>query len=255
MNLGLEYIKYRWKAKGSSTNRSNFTQDFEDKCLSINKDLQDYLLLNELIEKLNSDKSEIEIEDFGAGSKKLGNKRSIQQILKTSSSKGKYGDFLYRICKHYAFKNILEFGTSLGIGSIHMQLGCKTTKITTIEACKNTREQALKNFESIAPHNITSLHSTFDQYLENSNKTVFDLIFVDGHHDGQALLNYMESLREYSDNETIFILDDIRWSDSMLNAWNTLISSDDFHITYDLFRFGVLIRKTELEKEMVAIRL
>jgi predicted O-methyltransferase YrrM len=136
-----------------------------------------------------------------------------------------------------------------------MQLGCKTTKITTIEACKNTREQALKNFESIAPHNITSLHSTFDQYLENSNKTVFDLIFVDGHHDGQALLNYMESLREYSDNETIFILDDIRWSDSMLNAWNTLISSDDFHITYDLFRFGVLIRKTELEKEMVAIRL
>ena len=255
MNLGFEYIKYRWKAKGRRTNRSPFIQDFTGNCLNINKDSEDYLIINSLINTLNKDKKQIEIEDFGAGSKKLGNQRSINLILKTSSSKGKYGDFLYRICKHYQFENILEFGTSLGIGSIHMQLGSKTSKITTVEACENTRELALSNFKGIEANLITSIHSTFDIFLKDSATNVFDMIFVDGHHDGDALLRYMKSLEAYSDDNTIFILDDIRWSDSMLLAWNTLKESDEFHIIIDLFRFVMLIIKSSHTKEEHYIRL
>lgn len=249
MNLGLEYIKYRWNAKGSRGIRSPFIQDLRDKCLTISKDSADYKLINSIIKSLESSDKSIDIEDFGAGSKKLGNTRSIKSILKTSSSKGKYGDFLYRMCKHYKFNNILEFGTSLGIGSIHMQLGNKSGNIVTVEACNNTRKLALSNFENIENHHITSIESTFETFLNKSETNVFDLIFVDGHHDGTALLSYMKSLRKFSDNNTIFILDDIRWSESMLSAWNLLYSDEEFHVSVDLFRFGILSRRPKTKKE------
>lgn len=255
MNLGLEYIKYRWNAKGSRGIRSPFIQNLQDNCLTISKDPSDLTLINSIVKGLASSNDSIDIEDFGAGSKKLGNTRTIKSILKTSSSKGKYGDFLYRICKHYKFNNILEFGTSLGIGSIHMQLGNKLGNITTIEACKNTRNLALSNFEKIENHLITSIESTFESFLNESESQIFDLIFVDGHHDGKALLSYMQSLRELSDDNTIFILDDIRWSESMLSAWDTLRNDDEFHISIDLFRFGILSRRQSVNKEHHTINL
>lgn len=255
MNLGLEYIKYRWNAKGRGSIHSAFVSNLVENCLSIKLEHQDSTTINSLISKLQASTESIEIEDFGAGSKKLGNIRSIPAILKTSSSKGKYGDFLYQICNHYQFNNILEFGTSLGIGSINMALGNKGGQITTIEACKNTRAVALNNFEQLNLKNIESVYSTFSDFLNIPSDKKYDLIYIDGHHDGSALLDYMERLKNRYHDKTIFILDDIRWSSSMLEAWETLKNNKEFHISVDLFRFGILVPLSSEEKGEYSIKL
>ena len=255
MNLGLEYIKYRWNAKGREALHSPFINDMIKNCLSIKLEAKDKDVINSLINSLRSSKETIEIEDFGAGSKRLGNIRPVASILKTSSSKGKYGDFLYQISKHYKFKKTLEFGTSLGIGSIHMALGNKNGKVTTVEACENTRALALKSFKKTSTNNVLSLHSTFNDYLKIAKKEEFDLIFVDGHHDGDALLDYMKELKDFSHSNTMFILDDIRWSNSMFDAWNKLKRSADYNISIDAFRFGILIPQSQEENKHFTIKL
>lgn len=236
VNLVLEYIKYRLNRFSKGQNPSEFQKKFTEKCLLGKMEPSDEAKMEQLFSKLKNDNRVIEIQDFGAGSKKLGNQRAIKTILKTSSSQGKYGEVLYSIAKNFKSDTILEFGTSLGIGTNYFALGNPKSSITTVEACPNTRKIALENL----PENMKSVESTFDDYINQLTDEKFDIIFIDGHHDGTALLDYLERLIPYSTPETIFILDDIRWSDSMLNAWKKILKSGDFEESVDLFRVGVV---------------
>lgn len=255
MKIGVEYIKYRWKAKRRHGVHSPFVYDITDKCLKTLIDSNSKKMLNNLFTSLRNDSSEIEIEDFGAGSRKMGTKRKVSQIFRNSSSKGKYGEFLYRLSNYYKPNFTLELGTSLGIGTSYLKMGYPQAAITTLEACRETRKLALHNFESLNLTGIESIHTTFDAYLNNVKDKTFDLVFIDGHHDGEALKNYLERLKGITHDETLFILDDIRWSTSMFDAWNAIISSPEYHVTMDFFRFGLITRRPQQEKEHFLLRL
>lgn len=254
MNSVLEYIKYRWNAKGRHGTHSPFIYDLVDNCFSIKIDPEFEIERKQLYSTLRSEKRTINIQDFGAGSKYLSNKRKISQIFQTSSSKGKFGDLLFQLARHYKPQNILEFGSSLGIGTIHLCKGHPFAKITTVEACEATRLEALKNYNRLGCSTIESVHSTFDQFLNNYSGEKFDLVFVDGHHDGDALTNYLKRLEAITHNDTIFILDDIRWSNSMFDAWNKIVGSSQFHVTIDLFRMGIVLNRHQQEKEHFIVK-
>ena len=254
MNLGVEYIKYQWKAKRRHGVHSPFIYDLTDKCFRIRISLELKSNLSKLHAKLSKDIRSIEISDFGAGSKKLNDTRTIRSIYNTSSSRGKFGILLYQLVNHLSPERVLEFGTSMGIGAICMASGNSNSKITTVEGCSNTFAVANENIAETQLDNIESVNSTFNFYLDGLTNEVFDLIFIDGHHDGVALTSYLKRLEAYSHNETIFILDDIRWSESMFQAWETIKSDARYHVTIDLFRMGIVVPRKEQEKEHFVIR-
>ena len=104
---------------------------------------------------------EIEFNEFGAGSKSLKKTRRIKDMFALSSSKGKYSQLLYSIVKHYKPEKIVEFGTSLGVGTLHMHLAHKSAEITTVEGCKNTHAFTLKTFPLNNP-NLNFILSSFN---------------------------------------------------------------------------------------------
>ena len=162
---------------------------------------------------------------------------------------------MYQLAKHYKFQNSLELGTSIGIGSIHLAKGNALGKVTTVEACSATRTVALTNFDEINCTNIDSINSTFVDFFKTYSGEKFDLIYIDGHHDGAALLNYLQAVEPFSHDETIYLLDDIRWSDSMFNAWNQLKADDRFHVSIDFFRMGMLVKRPFQRKENFTLKL
>ena len=248
MNIVFEYIKYKWNAKGRHGIHSPFIYDLVDKVFKISFSPSNLTILKETFKSLEKDKKTITIKDFGAGSHILGNKRSIQQIFRISSSKGHYGKILFQLSNFYQPKHILEFGTSLGIGTLHFHLGNPDSQITTIEACPETLNFT-QDFLKDKVSNVNFIESTFNDFLNQISTEKYDLIFVDGHHDGKATIDYMQKLENHSHNDTIFILDDIRWSDDMFDAWNILRSSEKFNVSIDLFRMGILIPRKQQVKE------
>ncbi len=255
MNIISEYIKYKWKAKGRHGIHSPYVFEFVDQCLRTPFSEEDLRLIKQYISCLSKDSTTLEIKDFGAGSKRLSNLRKVKQILKTSSSKGKYGYLLYQLSKHYSFQNILELGTSLGVGTLHLHKGNPNANIITIEACPQTFAYTREKITPFCSNNIQFINDTFEHVL-NQNLPVFDFVFIDGHHDGKALLHYLEKIKPYIHNETILLLDDIRWSDDMLKAWSEIISFEDYHLTIDLFRMGLISPRVNLQaKEHFTIKI
>lgn len=254
MKIGLEYIKYRWKAKKRHGIHSPFVYTISDVALRRKVGTEDQRKLNVLFSRLSQSKEVIEVQDFGAGSHSLGKRRTLSAIFATSSSRGRYGKMLYQLCAHFQPARILEFGTSLGVGTSYMHLGAPESEITTVEACPNTRRVALENIAQLNREKILSVEGTFSAFLDTKAQGIYNLVYVDGHHDGKALLNYMKRLAPFTDDQSIFVLDDIRWSDSMFAAWKLLVSSEEFHVSIDLFRCGILIRRPEQEKEHFVLR-
>ena len=255
MNIVIEYIKYRWNAKKRHGIHSPFVYEFSDVCLSLNMPDRIKTKRAKILSNIKKSGETLTITDLGAGSVKMSRKRSVKDILKYSSSKGKWGELLYRLCLHYQPKNILEFGTSLGIGTWHMHEGNPDAKLISIEGCPETNGAMKRLTGPFLNSNVELTCSSFDTYLELATPIKFDLIFVDGHHDGHALLRYMEKLALFSHEETIFVLDDIRWSSSMHKSWSQLKNETDFHVSIDIFRLGILVKRPSQEKEHFTLRL
>lgn len=253
MNIVVEYINYWINSKHRHGIHSPFIYKISDFLSNKKIDKEFKFDRKVFYKRYLEDKTQITISDFGAGSKKMENIRRVCDIFKNSSSKGKTADCLYKLSFFLKPKRILEFGTSLGVGSFHLQKGCPTAQLITVEACENTLEAAKKNL-LIAGVDADFNLSSFDDYIKNNISGSFDIIYIDGHHDGKALLRYVNLLLPFCTEETMFILDDIRWSNSMKEAWQGIKGSTNFHVTIDFFRFGIAIQRKHQQKEHFVLR-
>lgn len=250
MNLLAEYIKYRLKAKKRHGIHSPFVYEMSDCVFRQKIDSKSQNTIDDYRYKLINDNQLIEVTDFGVGSKKMGNKRNVSSIFKTSSA-GNYGKCLFQLSHYYKPQRILELGTSLGFGSLHFALGNPASEVISIEGCPNTAEIA-KSMLSNYPH-IEICVGQFSEQIPLLDGT-FDIIYLDGHHDGLATLKYLEQLDKHIHDETLILMDDIRWSDDMYDAWKTVVNSSDWHVTIDLFRMGIAVQRKSQVKEHFTLR-
>ena len=52
-----------------------------------------------------------------------------------------------------------------------------------------------------------------------------EFMFIDGHHDRDATLHYLEQSRPFLAKRNIVVFDDIDWSDGMREAWASIKGS------------------------------
>ncbi|MBS1747978.1 MAG: class I SAM-dependent methyltransferase [Bacteroidetes bacterium] len=206
--------------------------------------------------KLN--KSEISVPDFGAGSRKnLDNKRKISAIAKSSLKPKKYSQLLFRMVHHYKPVTILELGTSLGITTSYLSCANPDAKIITMEGAPEVAGIAENNFKQLRLANISVEVGNFDDNLSSVIKKLqqVDFAFIDGNHRKEPTINYFHQLLEKSTPSTIFIFDDIHWSEDMEAAWKQIQQHPAVTLTIDLFFIGIVfLRQEQKVKEHFSVR-
>lgn len=251
MNIVFEYFQYKLKSQGRHGVHSPFVYDFVDTCLRIPIPREVKKAFKIYFATIRTSDVSFDTTDLGAGSKKLTKKRRVADIAKVSGSNGKYGGLLYRISNHYKPKRVLELGTSVGLGTWMLSKGNPQAEIVTVEGCPKTFQFAKGQLGDLP--NTTCINSSFTDFLA-SNHSSYDLIYIDGDHRGERVLEMLDLLEPTLHDETIVIIDDIRWSKDMFDYWQQFKEMKRYHLTMDLFRMGIVMKRTHQEKEHFVIK-
>ncbi len=246
------YFHYLRKAKGTHGVHSPFVFDLMRQVFDANDKFYAFEAIELIRKKLILDNRKIEINDLGAGSKKGNHKtKTVSQIVKSASKPPKYGQLLFRLANYFQVTNALEIGTSLGISTAYIAKARKTAEIITLEGDTNIARIAKENFKKLKLNNVTLVEGNFDKTLPQilENKTKLDFVFFDGNHTEKSTLNYFNQCLSKTHNNTIFVFDDIYWSEGMTKAWEKIKNHHKVTTTIDVFQMGIVFFKKELPKQ------
>lgn len=250
------YIKFLTKSSNQHGVHSPFVYNFVTKCLYNKTKFEAYTKLKQYKKELLQSNTVLQITDLGEGSKVLdANQRNVGKMAKTSSSSKKDSNLLYRLSDYFKFKTVLELGTSLGMGTYALAIAIPTSKIITIEGCPNTSNFAQSQLKNHHINNVEFLIGNFSDTIPNLKNNNFDFIFFDGHHNKEATIEYFEALLPKTHNETVFVFDDIYWSEGMTEAWEYIKNHVTVTVTVDVFHLGFVFFRKEQAKEHFRIRL
>ena len=70
----------------------------------------------------------------------------------------------------------------------------------------------------------------------------------------KATLNYFKKLLPTAHNDSVFIFDDIHWSEGMQDAWEEIKKHPKVRVTIDTFQWGLVFFRQEQVKQDFIIR-
>ncbi|WP_136152040.1 O-methyltransferase [Flavobacterium sangjuense] len=251
------YLNFLWNSKNEHGVHSPFVFSLVTKCFYDKEKYAEYSILKNYRKELLENYDTIEVIDFGAGSKVFkSNTRAINQIAGNAGISKKRAELLFRITNYFQPERILEIGTSLGLATSALSLGNSKAKITTLEGCPNTLIQCQYQLQKFNINNVECVNTEFKNYLQNSQLQAsnFQLIYFDGNHSKQATLDYFELLLPTITNESVWIFDDIHWSNDMTEAWKIIKKHPKVTVTIDTFQWGIVFFRQEQPKEHFVIR-
>lgn len=252
MHTAKQYLKYVLKAKTAHGVHSPFVYDFITQVLQPDKHYYAYPKLEHWRNKILNDSREIEITDYGAGSRKFtSNKRVIGKMAETAGTPLKYLRLFYRMMNHYQIKNVLELGTSCGITTGYLSTAAPSAQIDSVEGCPQTHSVAREFLYRLNVKNANLICGEFDEVLHSNamqDKT-YDFIFIDGNHREESTVRYFNILLNHAHAHTFFVFDDIHWSVEMTRAWETVKSSSRVYLTFDLYKMGIALIDPKFKKQ------
>ena len=260
LKLALKYGAFFIKASNGKGHgiHSPFVFNFILNVLNNGNNYQPSDTINQLHKELLSNKTFLEIEDLGAGSRVSPHKkRTIANLAKTAVKPKKYSHLLFRLAKYYQPKTIVELGTSLGITTSLLAAAVPDSDVITIEGSKAVYDVAQQNINRLQLKNIKSLHGSFDALLPSvlNSVSAIELGYIDGNHRYEPTLSYFHQFLAKRNYETILIFDDIHWSREMEDAWEKIKLHPDVRCTIDIFFLGFVIFRDEIrEKQNYVLR-
>jgi predicted O-methyltransferase YrrM len=249
----LDYLKYYFTSGNRHHVHSPFLYAFVDDVMK-DRPEPEFQKFEAIRNKLQRDHTYIEMQDFGAGGQGK-RKRKISAVACNSAKPAKYCRLLYRIVRHFQPKTMLELGTSLGISALYQAAGNKNGILITIEGDPASAAIAEQNFQKTGS-NIRlvtgNFHDLLPALLPGIEKP--DYVFIDGDHRLKATLSLFNLCLQHAHNGTVFIFDDINWSDEMKAAWTDIKNHPQVTATIDVFMFGIVFINKDLSKEHFRIR-
>lgn len=255
----LSYIKHLFRAGDEHSVHSPFVfQLYREVIKASSGDGDVFSDLKKLRKTLKNSSEEIEILDLGAGSRvNKSNRRKISQIAKNAEKPEKFGQLFYRLCKYLQPKTIVELGTSLGLTTLYFAKASQEAKIYTFEGCPATSKIAADNFQHLGAGNIQIVTGNIDQTLSDTLPTLeakVDLVYFDANHRYEPTVRYFNECFHYAHENTLFIFDDIYWSQEMMQAWQEIKADPRVKVTIDLFWIGLVFFRKEQVKEDFVLR-
>ncbi|HRN36001.1 MAG TPA: class I SAM-dependent methyltransferase [Flavobacteriales bacterium] len=251
------YFSHWAKAGNRHGVHSPFVYHLIAEVLRVPTKASEFAAVEKLRHQLRRRKDCINVTDLGAGSRHLrGDRRRIGSIASSALKPRRQAEQLARIANHFKPATIVELGTSLGITTLYLAQAAPNARIHTVEGCPATAQVALNNFHLLQADNITLHTGPFQDQLPRVLAALdrLDMAYIDGHHAKEPTLQYFNQCLAKAHNDTVFIFDDIHWSQGMEEAWALIKVHAQVTVTIDLFHFGIVFLRREQAKQHFRLR-
>jgi predicted O-methyltransferase YrrM len=258
--LALKYMHYYLTAANGNGHgvHSPLVFNFITHVLNDKRFFYAYDQVERLREHLLINNTQIEVQDYGAGSSVMtSRKRTIKDIARWSLKSSKYARLLFRMVHYYQPHTIVELGTSFGITTAYLAAANPASEVLTFEGAETIAALAKQQFAHLNLRNIHLVTGNFDNTLQPALQKMqqVDFAFVDGNHRKEPTLNYFSWLLPYVQPASIFVFDDIHWSAEMEEAWRVIQSHPSVTCSIDLFFIGIVFFTPDIKiKQNFSIR-
>lgn len=156
------------------------------------------------------------------------------------------GRLLFHLARFHPGTNALELGTNIGISAAYMALGLRYGgggRVVTVEGSGVRCEEARRVLGQLGIREVEVVHGQFDDVLRGliESSLPIELAFLDGNHRKEPTMRYFDLLAQAMPSQGLVILDDIRWSEEMLAAWEELRQDRRSSEAVDLGRTGLIV--------------
>ncbi|EAR12097.1 hypothetical protein PI23P_12207 [Polaribacter irgensii 23-P] len=179
----------------------------------------------------------------------------ISELGKLEGISNKNAKLLIKIIQYLKPKNILEIGTSIGLGTTAIKIANKNSSITTIEGCPEKIKIARALFLENKLNASEIIAGNFSETLLTTvQKKQFDFIYFDSNPTKEATLAFFKIGIQGIHNDSFFIFNSIYKNAEMQAAWSQIKKHPKVRVTIDIFYFGIVFFRKEQAKENFKIR-
>lgn len=255
IQFAINYLFYFFTSGTKHSVHSPFVYDFVCKVLNVRKNKPMYHEFELVRSRMMKSKSLIKILPLGAAAKEE-ETVPLSRVARRSAKSARYAELLERICEYFQPQIAVEIGTSLGISAMYQASALKEGFLYTLEGNPDSAKVAAFNFEKLEFKNIQLIEGNFDEQLPALMEFLprVDYVFFDGNHSMEATLKYFELCLQKAHTGTVFVFDDIRWSDEMYLAWSKIKNHPAVTVSIDLYAMGIVFFRKEQEKEHFVLR-
>lgn len=203
-------------------------------------------------ELFNSDDI-LTITDFGAGEGGKGTptegriiRRTVGDVCRSSSGRPLWCRLFFKLVREFRPDVCFELGTSLGISAAYFAAAGQLNQqgnVVTLEGAEALVVQAKKNLANLSLSNVNFVTGRFQDTLSGALQQYapIQIAFLDGHHDRNATLAYLDQIVPFLADNAVVILDDVKWSKGMREAWSIIQEQPRFKTTVDLFEIALCV--------------
>jgi predicted O-methyltransferase YrrM len=195
--------------------------------------------------------------DYGAG---LGDSRrtpeemargvevtsALGDITRAASKPALWAGLLFRLIRELRPNSCVEMGTAVGISAAYQTAALELNergKLVSLDGAPAVAEIARKNLQALGLKRVEVVVGNFRDTLPEvlRREQPIDYVFVDGHHDERATLDYFELLLPSLAKTSVLVFDDISWSDGMKRAWGSISRDPRVSLAVDLGAVGLCV--------------
>lgn len=253
------YVAYLFKSKSRYKTHSPFVFDFINDVLRDKTDYPKYYGLHKYRKKLSRSSSFVETVDFGSGAGKMEYRTfnaKVGKLAKQRTHPRKRLELLFRLSQYFKPAQMLEIGTAVGFSGLYLKRGFSQGKLTTMEGCAGLAHIASKGFRVFHFDDVEIIIGNFDTLLTPTLEKLntLDMVFFDGNHQEEPTVNYFEQCMAKSNENSVFMFDDIHWSPGMSRAWKKIKNDPRVAFTIDIYWLGLVFFKKGHAKQHFVIR-
>lgn len=219
---------------------------FAQAVLEDNRQFYIFQEAEQLRQRLHHDQSRIRRTDFGRAEAEQ--ETTVAQIVQKTAIRPYFARTLFRIANHLKCRTGIELGGGSGISTAYLGSAMQGP-LYSLEGDPELAKLSQRNLQWLGIQSVQHRVGPFSQTLESTLEELPhpELVFLDGHHQSQPTLQYIQQILDKNPSQCLFILDDIYWSDDMATCWKQLRQDSRFWLSFDLFQLGILFYNSSPE--------